>query len=74
MKDIRWISQLKIRAAFGLAGNNRISADLYRELYAINSSGGPGFGEVTQFGEQYYGNNGGSQLSNKDIKWDLPVP
>ena len=39
MKDIDWITQLKLRAAIGLAGNNRIDADLYLELYNINSSG-----------------------------------
>ena len=73
MKQVDWISQLKIRAALGLSGNNRISNDMWRVLYAINSSGGPGFGEVTQFGEQYYGNNGGSQFSNKDIKWETTI-
>jgi len=73
MKDIRWISQLKIRAAIGLAGNNRISSDLWRELYAINSTGGPGFGETTTYGEQYYGNNSGNQFANNDIKWETTI-
>ena len=73
MKKIDWISQLKIRAAFGLAGNNRIDNDMWRVLYAINSTGGPGFGEVTQFGEQYYGNNGGARFSNEDIKWETTI-
>ena len=73
MKDITWINQLKIRAAIGLAGNNRISADLYRELYAINSTGGPGFGEVTKLGEQYYGNNSGAQFYNHSIKWETTI-
>lgn len=73
MKDIKWINQLKIRAAFGLSGNNRINNDMWRVLYAINSTGGPGFGEVTQFGEQYYGNNGGAQFANKDIKWETTI-
>ena len=27
MEDIKWIDQLKLRAAIGLAGNNRISDD-----------------------------------------------
>ena len=73
MKKIDWISQLKIRAAFGLAGNNRIDNDMWRVLYAINSTGGAGFGEVTQFGEQYYGNNGGPRFSNEDIKWETTI-
>ena len=73
MKKIDWISQFKIRVAYGLAGNNRISSDLYRELYAINSTGGPGFGEVTAMGEKYYGNNNGSQFYNYQIKWETTV-
>ena len=73
MKDIRWISQLKLRAAYGLAGNNRIGSDLYRELYAINSSGGPGFAEVSSLGEQYYGNNSGDQFYNHKIKWETTI-
>ena len=73
MKNIKWISQLKIRAAYGLSGNNSISNDMWRQLYAINSTGGPGFGEVTQFGEQYYGNNGGNKFANHDIKWETTI-
>lgn len=70
MKNIEWIDQLKIRAAIGLSGNNRIDNDMWRVLYAVNSTGGPGFGETTLYGEQYYGNNGGSKFSNEDIKWE----
>lgn len=73
MKKIKWIDNLKIRAAFGLAGNNRIDNDMWRVLYAINSEGGPGFGEVTELGEQYYGNNGGAKFSNKNIKWETTI-
>ena len=58
LDDIEWLEQLKIRAAVGLAGNNRIDNDMWRYLYSINSTGGPGFGEATQFGEQWYGNQG----------------
>ena len=70
MEDIKWIDQLKLRAAIGLAGNNRISDDMWRYLYTVNSTGGPGFGEATQFGEQWYGNQGGTTFANKNIKWN----
>lgn len=70
MKDIEWINQLKIRAAYGLSGNNNLSDDMWRYLYTINSSGGPGFGESTEFGEKYYSAAGGSQLPNPEIKWE----
>jgi hypothetical protein len=56
-----------------LAGNNRIGSDLYRELYAINSSGAPGFAEVSSLGEQYYGNNSGAQFYNHKIKWETTI-
>ena len=73
MKDVKWISNLKLRAAIGLAGNNRIDADMWRELYGINSNGGPGFGETAQLGEQYYSNQGGSTFSNREIKWETTI-
>jgi len=73
MKKFDWISQLKIRAAVGLSGNNRIDSDMWRVLYAINSTGGPGFAEQTQYGEQYYGNNGGAKFQNKKIKWETTI-
>lgn len=73
MKDITWIEQLKIRAAVGLTGNNHIDNDMWRELYAINPTGGPGFGESTPYGEQYYGNNGGAKFTNKNIKWETII-
>ena len=73
MKSVEWISQLKLRAAFGLAGNNRINSDMWRILYTINSTGGPGFGEQTQYGEKYYGNNGGATFSNEEIKWETTI-
>lgn len=71
--NVDWINQLKIRAALGLTGNNGISNDLWRQLYAINSTGGPGFGEITKYGEQYYANASGNKFYNKDIKWETVV-
>ena len=73
MKDVEWISQLKLRAAFGLAGNNRIDTDMWRIMYTISPSGGPGYGEQNQYGEKYYGNSGGSTFSNEDIKWETTI-
>ena len=73
MKNVKWISNLKIRVAFGLSGNNRISNDLWQPLYAIQTTGGPGFGEVTQYGEKYYANSGGAKFANKNIKWETTI-
>ncbi|MBQ4387590.1 MAG: TonB-dependent receptor [Prevotella sp.] len=71
LKDVKWIDQLKIRASFGLAGNNNISDDMWRFLYSTNNSGGPGFGETSTNGELYYGIP--SNYPNKDIKWETTV-
>lgn len=71
--NVDWVNQLKIRAAFGLTGNNGISNDLWRQLYAIESTGGPGFGEVTRYGEQYYKNASGNKFYNEDIQWETVV-
>ncbi|WP_319504267.1 TonB-dependent receptor [Bacteroides graminisolvens] len=67
------ISNLKLRAAIGLAGNNRIDNDMWRYLYSVNTTGGPGFGEVTENGEKWYGNAGGSTFANTKIKWETTL-
>ncbi|MBQ7420106.1 MAG: TonB-dependent receptor [Prevotella sp.] len=71
MKNIKWIDQLKIRASFGLAGNNNINDDMWRFLYETNNTGGPGFNEATANGELYYG--APSNYPNKDIKWETTI-
>lgn len=73
MKDIKWINQLKLRASYGLTGNNNVDNDLWRMQYAINSSGGPGFGEVTLYGDQYYFNSNGTKMTNPEIKWETTI-
>lgn len=72
MKDVRWVDQLKLRVAFGKAGNNNISDDLWRYLYTISSNGGPGFGEGTtgSLGEDYYATPSSSSYPNEKIKWE----
>lgn len=67
------ISNLKLRAAIGLAGNNRIDNDMWRYLYSVNTTSGPGFGEVTENGEKWYGNAGGSTFANTKIKWETTL-
>ncbi len=67
------ISNLKLRAAIGKVGNNRISNDMWRFLYTIATSGGPGFGEATENGEQYYVIGDGSTYPNTKIKWETTL-
>ena len=71
LKDVEWIDQLKFRAAFGLAGNNNIGDDMWRYLYTIGSSGGPGFGESVKNGNLFY--EAGDHFPNKDVKWETTV-
>ncbi len=71
MKDIKWIDQMKLRVAYGLAGNNNISDDLWRFLYSTGTTGGPGFSESTAGGELYYGTP--SKYPNHDIKWETTI-
>ncbi len=71
LKDVKWIDQLKFRVAFGLAGNNRIDADLWRYLYNMEVEGGPGFGEQRQYGEMYYSKP--SKFPNTELKWETTV-
>ena len=73
MKDIKWINNFKIRAAIGKAGNNRIDDDMWRYLYEVSTSGGPGFGEATEYGEKYYSTSGGSQFPNPKVKWETTL-
>lgn len=71
MENVDWISNLKLRVALGMAGNNSIDSDLWRYQYSIASNGGPSWGESTENGETYYASN--STFPNTKIKWETTV-
>ena len=71
LKNVKWIDQMKLRVAFGLAGNNNINSDLWRYLYSMETEGGPGFGESTQYGEMYYAKPG--EYPNTELKWETTI-
>lgn len=74
--NVGWMNQLKIRAAIGMTGNNRINDDLWRPLYKLTSTGGPGFGEATTYGEKHYLNVSGGdekELANRNVKWETII-
>ncbi|MEI6948958.1 TonB-dependent receptor [Paraflavisolibacter sp. H34] len=73
MAGQKMFSQLKLRAALGKSGNNRITDDMWRYQYEINTSGGPGWGEASETGFEYYVNTGGTTLPNPDIKWETTL-
>ncbi|MEE1317597.1 MAG: TonB-dependent receptor [Prevotella sp.] len=70
-KDV--VDNLKIRAAFGLSGNNNIGDDRWRYQYSIYANGGPSWGEnpITQNGDKYYGSD--NLFPNTEIKWETTV-
>jgi TonB-linked SusC/RagA family outer membrane protein len=70
MKDVKWINYLKLRASWGITGNNNIDNDMWRFLYSVATTGGPGFGESTENGEQWYQFGNGNKFTNEKIKWE----
>lgn len=69
--NVSFINNLKLRAAFGLAGNNNIDDDLWRYQYTIESTGGPSWNEATENGEAYY--TSGTSFPNTKIKWETTI-
>ncbi len=65
-----WLSSLKFRASFGMAGNNRIPAGLMYSTYSMSaaSSKGPYFGEIFNQMLEH-----GSTLSNPKLKWETTI-
>lgn len=70
MKSVKWINNMKIRAAIGMVGNNRIDNDMWRFLYSLRTTGGPGFGETNQYGLRYYGPADSKKFTNPEVKWE----
>lgn len=73
MANQNLFSLLKMRMAIGKAGNNRITDDMWRYQYVVSTSGGPGWGEISENGFEYYVNSGGSTFPNPDIKWETTL-
>ncbi len=73
MKDFTWLTELKLRAAIGKAGNNNIDADMWRYLYQTNTTVGPAFGETggANDGNLWYGPD--KYLPNPDLKWETTL-
>ncbi|RZL61944.1 MAG: SusC/RagA family TonB-linked outer membrane protein, partial [Pedobacter sp.] len=68
--DVKWIDQFKIRASYGLAGNNRIPQDLFRTLFSANSTQG---GYAATDGSVTTGLIAGNVLANNNITWEKNI-
>ncbi len=66
MKGIKWIDQLKLRASFGVTGNNNIPANSYYDLlYPSNYSLGSGTGSLVSGLAKTSSTKG-----NREITWE----
>jgi hypothetical protein len=69
MKDVSFVSDLKLRVSYGEAGNNRIQNDMWRRTYRISTSRPFGFGDVAQ----PYWAVASNILVNPALKWETTV-
>ncbi len=69
MKEVSFVSDLKLRVSYGQAGNNRLQNDQWRRLYRISTSRPFGFGDIAQ----PYWTVLSNVLVNPDLKWETTV-
>lgn len=69
LKNNDIVSSLKLRFGSGVAGNNRIGDDMWKNTYRLSTSKTPGWGEVIN---SYYG-YGSSYLPNPSLKWEKTI-
>lgn len=76
LKDVNWVSNLKLRLSFGTAGNNRIASDLFNTFYSLSSasSRNPYFGGISSImlGTNT-DDNGKTNLYNSNLKWETTI-
>lgn len=70
LKDVSWLSNLKLRASYGSSGNDRIDSDLYQRLYGVTSKRPAGWEETSSSYYQYYNT---SYLYNPAVKWETTI-
>ncbi|MCD8186734.1 MAG: TonB-dependent receptor, partial [Rikenellaceae bacterium] len=68
LKNIRTISNLRLRASYGSSGNSQIGDDRWRKVYSVSTSYAPGWGETAK---DYY--TPGTILANEKIKWETTI-
>lgn len=70
MKNVDWLSYLKVRASYGMVGNDKIGSDrfLYLQVYDKHNNG-YFFGTDTAFGGQASLTEGA--LGNENVTWEI---
>ncbi len=61
-----WLSNLKLRLSYGVAGNNKIGGGQFMKTYSIQSTKTYGLGDI----QNNYWAVSNSQLPNKDLRWE----
>lgn len=67
MENVNLFSDLKLRFTVGASGNNRIPIDLYKTMFAANSSDGYAFSESVIPGFS------SADLANINLKWETTI-
>lgn len=71
LKDIDWLANLKLRASYGEAGNNNISALSYMQTYASSST------TYSPYTSSYWAikkdDDGNTAMANPDLKWETTI-
>ncbi len=66
IKNVKVLSNLKLRLSYGASGNNRIADDMWRNVYKISTNRSPGWGETLN---SYYAPSA-QYLTNPNLKWE----
>ena len=70
LKDVKWLSNLKLRLSWGESGNDRISSNLYKNLYGVSSTRPAGWGEESRFYYKFYNT---TYPVNPNVKWETTI-
>ncbi|MNK11502.1 TonB dependent receptor [compost metagenome] len=68
--NLKWLNNFKVRASYGIAGNNRIGQDLFLTLYKASSTDG---GYAANDGSVVTGLIAGDFLANPLITWEKNI-
>lgn len=68
LKDVSWLSNLKLRLSYGAVGNNGIEPFLYRTFYDVSSDYGYAFD-----GSVVPGAAAPELLANPNVKWESTI-
>ena len=68
LKDVAFVTDLKLRASYGEAGNNRIPINLWKSEYSISNNRTIGFNDAQN---AYY--QAGTMLPNPSLKWETTI-